>query len=1053
MLYPFLLNAVENREWNNYDIIVDGICYSLNKTENKATVEGNFTFREYSGIIKNSTYTGDIIIPEEILYEGTMYKVTSIASRKHHSHGIHEPWGDVPSAFEGSEITSITIPQTIPTLGSYWFYGCKKLRSVDFKGDINIIGYSTFEGCESLEFFHVPNGVTKIEYRAFRGCVGLKGVNIKDLNLWCGVDIGNEEDSPLHYAKHLYLNGELINNLVLPEDVSKVNHLVFYNCIDIESLSIGKNVDFIGYKAFAGCTSLGNIYCYTENYPKTFATNAFDENTYNSAILHVYDYAIESFKSHEKFKNIVVFEKVTDFTLNYYIDDVLYKSYKHKYEDEITPEPSVEKEGYTFVKWDGEPTVMPGKDVNVNAVFSINKYKLNYIVDEETYKSYEVEYGSSITAEAEPTKENFEFSGWSEIPETMPAKDVDITGSFKRIALTIDDVTYTFDEDNAIVTKDKGKNGDVVIASTVESDGKTYSVVGIADNVFKDNTDITAVTIPDSMTSIGEYAFSGCKNIKTISIGSGIKNIGTRAFANIDKLTDVTVSAADVPETDRTAFESSYLDYVTLYVPYGLMEKYKSTGPWSGFKSVVAIEGTQRTFKVTYKIDDEEYKTIEVKEGEAIPTMADPTKEGYTFSGWSDIPDVMPSQDVTVTGTFTINKYKLVYIVDGEEYKTVEVEYGSVITPEENPTKEGYIFSGWSSIPETMPANDVTVTGSFSKGAYTLTYIVDGETYKTYSYDYGAAVTPEAYPEKEGYTFSGWDNVPESMPAGNVTVTGSFTVNKYTITYYVDGEVYKTVEVEYGAKITAEEEPTKEGYDFSGWSWIPSKMPAEDVKVTGSFTKANYEVDGATYQIDEDGATLTKDDDATGDVVLDATVTINGKTYKITVIGEGAFQGNEQITSLTVPDGIETIMSNAFDGCSSLLKVLLGKGVKKIGSKAFGNIWKAATTRTRTVGDGFRVECNAESVPEIEADAFEGTEIEKATLVVQDELVNSYKTAEVWKNFGSIIGFTEATGVDGIFVDNPSAVIYSIDGRRLDKAQKGMNVIWTEKGVKKVIVR
>jgi hypothetical protein len=108
---------------------------------------------------------------------------------------------------------------------------------------------------------------------------------------------------------------------------------------------------------------------------------------------------------------------------------------------------------------------------------------------------------------------------------------------------------------------------------------------------------------------------------------------------------------------------------------------------------------------------------------------------------------------------------------------------------------------------------------------------------------------------------------------------------------------------------------------------------------------------------------------------------------------------------------------------------------------------------TRAAGDGFRVECNAESVPEIETDAFGGTEIEKATLVVKDELVNSYKTAEVWKNFGSIIGQTEATDIDGIFTDNPSAVIYSIDGRRLDKVQKGLNVIRTEKGVKKVVVR
>ena len=247
-------------------------------------------------------------------------------------------------------------------------------------------------------------------------------------------------------------------------------------------------------------------------------------------------------------------------------------------------------------------------------------------------------------------------------------------------------------------------------------------------------------------------------------------------------------------------------------------------------------------YLLTYKVDDEVYKTDTIGYGAALTAEAAPTKVGYTFSGWSEIPETMPANDVVVTGTFTINTYKVTYMVDGEEYKTDSIDYGAVLTPETEPTKEGYTFSGWSEIPETMPANDVVVTGSFTVNTYKLTYMVDGEEYKTDSIDYGTVLTPENEPTKEGYTFSGWSEIPETMPAQDVVVTGSFTVNTYKVTYMVDGEEYKTDSIDYGAVLTPENEPTREGYTFSGWSEIPETMPANDVVVTGSFTVNTYQV-------------------------------------------------------------------------------------------------------------------------------------------------------------------------------------------------------------------
>ena len=264
------------------------------------------------------------------------------------------------------------------------------------------------------------------------------------------------------------------------------------------------------------------------------------------------------------------------------------------------------------------------------------------------------------------------------------------------------------------------------------------------------------------------------------------------------------------------------------------------------------VRVTPEKYKLTYIVDHVVYKSYDVEYTSAITPEAFPTKEGYTFSGWNGLPSTMPAKDVTVTGSFTVNKYKMTYVVDGVVYKTSDMEYGASITPESEPTKEGYSFSGWSMIPTTMPARDITITGSFTKGQYKLTYIVDGQTYKTVSMDYGVSVTPEYAPEKEGYTFSGWNEIPATMPAKDVIVTGSFKVNAYTLTYVLDGETYKTFNMNYGDAITAETEPQKEGYTFSGWSEIPATMPAKDVIVTGSF-KVNaytltYVLDGETYK-------------------------------------------------------------------------------------------------------------------------------------------------------------------------------------------------------------
>ena len=145
----------------------------------------------------------------------------------------------------------------------------------------------------------------------------------------------------------------------------------------------------------------------------------------------------------------------------------------------------------------------------------------------------------------------------------------------------------------------------------------------------------------------------------------------------------------------------------------------------------------------------------------------------------------------------------------------------------------------WKTSPDGEEVTEITADSTlyveYRKITYAITYVVDGEVYATDSIEYGAAITLRDEPVKEGYTFSGWSEVPETMPAADVTVNGTFTVNRYALIYMIDGEVYATDSIEYGATITLRDEPVKEGYTFSGWSEVPETMPAADVTVNGGY--------------------------------------------------------------------------------------------------------------------------------------------------------------------------------------------------------------------------
>ncbi|MBR6892979.1 MAG: InlB B-repeat-containing protein [Bacteroidaceae bacterium] len=179
-------------------------------------------------------------------------------------------------------------------------------------------------------------------------------------------------------------------------------------------------------------------------------------------------------------------------------------------------------------------------------------------------------------------------------------------------------------------------------------------------------------------------------------------------------------------------------------------------------------------YTVTFMVDGQVYQTSELKEGEAITPASAPVKEGYTFSGWSEVPTTMPAHDVVVSGSFSVNSYKLTYQVDGTEYKTLSVNYGVTLSPEEAPVKEGYTFSGWTGLPAAMPANDVVVTGTFSVNSYKVTFMYGDNVLKTITVEYGASIPLPTSLDSERYTLVEWLEVPTTMPAHDVTIYANY---------------------------------------------------------------------------------------------------------------------------------------------------------------------------------------------------------------------------------------------------------------------------------------
>ena len=452
-------------------------------------------------------------------------------------------------------------------------------------------------------------------------------------------------------------------------------------------------------------------------------------------------------------------------------------------------------------------------------------------------------------------------------------------------------------------------------------------------------------------------------------------------------------------------------------------------------------------YTVTVKPENGEADiTITQDYGTPITAPANPTRKGYTFKGWDkEIPKTMPAENMTVKAQWEINQYTITFDTNGgSEIAPITQDYGTEITAPDNPTRKGYTFKGWDKeIPETMPAENITVTAQWEINRYTITFdTAGGSEIAPITQDYGTNITAPADPTREGYTFKGWDKeIPKTMPAENMTVKAQWEINQYTISFDTNGgSEIAPITQDYGTKITAPADPTRKGYTFKGWDKeIPKTMPAENMTV-----KAQWEINRYTITFDTAGgseiAPITQDYGT--NITAPANPTRKGYTFK----------GWDKEIPETMPAENITVTAQWKDSEKPTGEIKINENSWKafLNNITFGLFFKDTQTVTINAADNSGETVTVEyllSDKELTKAELDGMTFTAYTAPFGIDPDNEYI---IYVRLTDNAGNTDYICSDGIVLDGTSPVITGIeDGKTYCEAQ---TVTITEKYVDTVTV-
>ena len=445
-------------------------------------------------------------------------------------------------------------------------------------------------------------------------------------------------------------------------------------------------------------------------------------------------------------------------------------------------------------------------------------YNATFYVDGEEYRVVPTKVGEQIVAPEAPSKQGYTFTGWTPEVGTMGVEDVRFDAKFSAGTVGYKVETYVMGLD--------GNYGDAAIEDKSATTGETVSVTPETREGFTvaDNSVLSGTVLADGSLvlkvyySRNQYKLTVDGNVTNVYYGAAISVAEPAAregytFAGWDRDVPETMPASDV--TLVSQWNENDADYTA----------------YNAAKTAAEAKQAEANFDKTY--------TAESRQALADALAKDVSGRKYTQQGEVDAAAKAINDAVTALELMT---YKATFYVDGAVHATVTAKVGEAIAKPDDPSKTGYVFTGWDPEVGTMGTEDLSFNAKFSAGevSYTVeTYVMglDGQ--------YGAAetknvpattgaevtLTPDA---REGFTVAG-----ESVLTGTVAADSSLVLkvyysrNQYKLT--VDGT---TTEVYYGAALEIADPEARTGYTFAGWNpAAPATMPANDVTLESQWTE------------------------------------------------------------------------------------------------------------------------------------------------------------------------------------------------------------------------
>ena len=486
-------------------------------------------------------------------------------------------------AFENcNSLASVTIGNSVTSIGDDAFYSCDSLASIIIPDSVTSIGDSAFRGCSSLTSVTMGSGVTSIGESAFEHCYELEAIYITDIEKWCGISFDNFAANPLFHANNLYLKGNLVTELVIPNSVASIGSFSFYFCDSITSVIIPDSVLSIGSKAFYQCPKLTSVrigsgvteigYCAFWNCQslksievdlKNSTYQSIDENLYNEDGKNLIQYSIG--KTDPNFSIPTVVTSIDDYA--FYGCDSL---------TSVTIPDGVTSIGYSAFSWCDNITsiIIPDSVISIgnNAFAYCKKLKSITIgigvitLGDSAFRDCD-RLVSIVIPDSVENIENEAFCSCNSLTYVTIGSGVTSIG-YSAFSNCDDLTSITVDEDNltyqSIDENLYSKDGTTLIQYAIGKTDESFTipdgVTSIGNSAFSNCDSLVSIIIPDSVTSIGSYAFAYCDSLASIIIPDSVTSIGENAFYSCDSLTSVTIGSG---VTSIGIYAFSYCDSLT----------------------------------------------------------------------------------------------------------------------------------------------------------------------------------------------------------------------------------------------------------------------------------------------------------------------------------------------------------------------------------------------------------------------------------------------------------------------------------------------------------